>query len=287
MRVILVPVSNRPESESALKVAFDLSARLSADVIGCHLRPHREASQDYKPKGLPLFGSPNQEWLDQFGKKGTVAAAKQSEQMFSRLARDAGLVLAKRPRLSQGGTAQWQEKVGSPDRIMAIMGPVADLVIVTRPAPNGHVARLFLTSALLHSGRPVLLLPARQSRGPGRRIAIAWNRGVEVARLVTACMPLIQQAEAVTIITAGVADRLGPKSSQLQGYLKHWGVKSTVVATRGNHPETEILDAYKKSGSDLLLMGAYSRSRFRELVFGGMTQHMLWKARIPVIMQHG
>jgi nucleotide-binding universal stress UspA family protein len=46
------------------------------------------------------------------------------------------------------------------------------------------------------------------------------------------------------------------------------------------------MNTYRETKSDLLMMGAYSRSRFREVVFGGMTEFMLWRARIPVIIQH-
>ena len=48
----------------------------------------------------------------------------------------------------------------------------------------------------------------------------------------------------------------------------------------------ELMAAYRDSKSDLLLMGAYSRTRLREIVFGGMTEYMLWKAKIPLIIQH-
>ena len=99
-------------------------------------------------------------------------------------------------------------------------------------------------------------------------------------------MPLLQQAEQVTVAVAGPQDRLGPKASQLQGYLKHWGVKSRVTTTHGRNEVNELMDTYRKSRSDLLIMGAYSHSHFRELVFGGVTRHMLQKANIPVIMQH-
>ena len=120
----------------------------------------------------------------------------------------------------------------------------------------------------------------------GKRIAIAWNQSAEVARVVSACMPLLQQAEQVTIVSAGLENRLGPKAAQLQSYLKLYGVKAEVVVSRGRNEEQELMSAYKKSTSDLLLMGAYSRARFRELVFGGMTQFILTKSNIPVIMQH-
>lgn len=287
MRVLMVPASNRPESRTALQIATDLALRLDANIVGCHLRPHRDLNKDYKPKGLPLFGSANREWLEELSKKSTASAARQAAKMFAEVATDAGIKLAKRPGSSgTGSCAIWEEKVGSPEKLMAIMGPVADLTILSRPASNGHVARLFLLAALMHTGRPLLLLPQKQTRTPGKRISIAWNQSAEVSRVVSACMPMLQAAEAVNIISCGLHSQTGPKAGQLKNYLQHYGVKSTVLTTPGRKEEKELLGAYRDTGSDLMLMGAYSRSRFREIVFGGMTQYMLWQARIPVIMQH-
>jgi nucleotide-binding universal stress UspA family protein len=199
---------------------------------------------------------------------------------------EAGFELRPRPRLGDTKTAIWQEKVGVPDKVMAITGPVSDLIVVTRPAAKGYVARMFMLAALLHSGRPVLVLPPGSSKVPGKRIAIAWNQSPEVARVVSACMPMLQQAEQVTIISAGAENRVGPKASQLQNYLKQYGVSAKVKVTRGRHEEKELTGIYTETKSDLLLMGAYSRARFRELVFGGMTEYMLSSSKIPVIMQH-
>ena len=99
-------------------------------------------------------------------------------------------------------------------------------------------------------------------------------------------MSLVQSADQVTIISCGLQDRLGPKASQFKSYLRAWGVDARVVTTRGKDEESEMMSVYRETKSDLLLMGAYSRSRFREVVFGGMTEFMLWRAKVPLIIQH-
>jgi nucleotide-binding universal stress UspA family protein len=286
MKVIMTPVSNRPESKIALQVAADIATRLNANIVGCNLRPHRNLDSDYKPAGLPLFGSVNRRWLDELTSKSTRSAAHQAQKVFSEVVAEAGLTLVKKPPLDASLTAIWQEKVGSPDRLMAILGPLADLTVVTRPSAKGNVARLFMLAALLHSGRPVLVLPPRQVKAASRRVAIGWNQSAEVIRVIEDCIPILQAAEQVTIISCGPERRLGPKSSQLKTYLRYWGVDAKVTGTRGSNEESELMSAYRDSKSDLLIMGAYSRSRLREVVFGGMTEFMLSRANIPVIMQH-
>lgn len=286
MRVLMLPVSDRPESWNALQVTLGLADRLDADVVGTHIRLHRDLGSTYKSHGLPLLGSPDRKWLDELGSKSSDSITRRAESKFVQLAEDAGFTVGRKPSLTQTHRAYWLEKVGVPDKLMAIQGPVSDLTIVSRPAAKSRVGRMFMLAALLHSGRPVMVLPPAQTKTPGKRIAIAWNQSPEVARTVSACMPLLQTAEQVTIASCGAEYRLGPKANQLKSYLRHYGVDAKVIKTRGHHEEQELTGVYKDTHSDLLLMGAYSRARFRELVFGGMTEYMLSSSKIPVIMQH-
>ena len=279
------PVSDRPESRSALKVTLGLADRLGANVVGCHLRPSRDKSKDYPAKKLLLIGS-DQQSLDELARKTTKTASGRARELFEEMAGKAGFTLARRPRINLEKGAIWQEKVGTPDRIMAITGPVSDLIVVSRTASKGKVDRMFMLAALLHSGRPVLIMPPGKTGVPGKRIAIAWNQSPEAARVVSACMPLLQTADEVHIICAGRDNQLGPKSGQLAAYLAHYGIKANKVMTKGQDEPAELTASFRETGSDLVLMGAYSRARFRELVFGGMTEFMLRKSPIPVIMQH-
>lgn len=286
MRVIFVPVADRPECAAALTKAFSLGQTLGASVIGCHLRPH-----SYAPVGLPLTTGlselTNNEaaWQSAWKLKGGKTTGAAARDLFSRVAEQHGYDLLRHPRAKAG--AVWMEKVGSPDKVIGIMGPVADLLIVSRPSTKGGaLARLFLSASLLKSSRPVLVIPQTESRPIGKRICIAWNQSVEAARAVAAAMPLLGLADRVTIVTCGSETRIGPKSGQLAAYLKYWDIKSEHVSTKGMDESKEIMATCKSTGSDLLVMGAYSRNRLSELIFGGVTEFMLQRASIPVLMLH-
>lgn len=286
MRVLMSPVTDRPESRSALKVTLGLADKLGANVIGCHLRPSRDKRKSYPTKGIRLAVGADRESLDELAKKTTANASARAFKTFEQMVKNAGFTLVRRPRKNLVKGAIWQEKVGAPDRIFAIVGPMNDLIVVSRPTRKGSVARLFMLSALLHSGRPVLITPPGKTTVPGRRIAIAWNQSPEAARVVSNCMALLQKADHVTVVSAGRENRLGPKSFQLAAYLAHYGIQASRVITQGHHEAAELTATLKESGSDLVLMGAYSRARLRELVFGGMTEYMLRKSTIPMVMQH-
>ena len=164
---------------------------------------------------------------------------------------------------------------------------MSDLIVVSRPPKeSGKIANVFMRAALLNTARPVLILPQTGVPEVGKRISIAWNQSTEAAQAVAAAMPLLQLAEQVTIITSGSDNELGPKASQLATYLRFWGVKTERVRTRDGEVAKALIKAHKAAKSDLLVMGAYSRSRLRQRIFGGVTEFMLSRADIPVLMLH-
>lgn len=286
MRVIFVPVADRPECAVALSRAFTIGRMLGASIIGCHIRPH-----SYSPVALPstlgLPGLTNEEavWQAASKPKDAKTAGTAAKNLFAQLAERHGYDLLRNPRAKPG--AVWMEKAGSPDKVIGIMGPIADLLVLSRPTKKGGtLARLFLSAALLKSARPVLVLPQTEKRTVGKRICIAWNQSVEAAQAVAAAMPILVQADHVSIVTCGAETQAGPKSGQLAAYLKYWGIKSEHVSTRGADASKEIVATCKSTESDLLVMGAYSRNRMHRLVFGGVTEYMLNRASIPVLMLH-
>ena len=120
----------------------------------------------------------------------------------------------------------------------------------------------------------------------GKRILVAWNQSADAAAAVTAALPLLMRAERVVVVSAGRENRLGPTSAHVARYLAHWGVTVECKRTQGRQVEREILRTCRAVESDLLVMGAYSRSRLRQLVLGGVTEHMLFKSDLPVFLLH-
>jgi nucleotide-binding universal stress UspA family protein len=245
----------------ALEAALRLASLHEASVVGCHVRPHR--ADDAKL---------------------TSVAARA---LFLRSAGSAGFKLARKPRAGRSGISIWHEMVGDPRHVLSICGPMADLAVLSRPKPRGAgKAREFLLAALFRTARPVLVLPQRHIARLGRRIVIAWNRRPEAALAVSAAMPLLQRAEQVSIVRCGSHGHKGPEASQLRDYLAHWGVRAKTMRTPGRNVNEEITATCRDAGADLLVMGAYSRSRLNERIFGGVTETMLFRSSLPVLMYH-
>lgn len=284
VRLILVPTADRPESVLALDTAFGLADRIGANVAGCHVRVERFEQSPGELQLMPdvAYGS-------------VIAPMPGAARLTSRSARrvyvDAAdrhkFDIARRARVGQQRKAFWHELVGTPARMFAIAGPTADMAVLARPKPkSAGRGTTFLLAALLHSARPVLVVPQKPLIAPGKRILVAWNQSAEAALAASAAIPLLQRAEQVVVVSSGPQNRTGPKSSHLAQYLANWDIKVDRVHTKGRDVENDLESVYRETESDLLVMGAYSRHRLRQLIFGGVTEHMLFKTDIPALMLH-
>ncbi|MGI9331000.1 MAG: universal stress protein [Gammaproteobacteria bacterium] len=283
MRVILVPVADRPECAHALEAAFRLAARFDANVVGCHIRPHRQSRVNMP--GLKSIAA--QEWVSAHKGKNPDKLSRDARTLFGQVAEGVDYRVAQRAGVQSRGVGIWQERVGAPANVIPIIGPMSDLLVLSRPGPKGgKLAHLFMMESLLHACRPVLLLPQRRMREPGRNILIGWNQSPEASRAVAAGMPLLERADSVTIAVAGQESAPGPKAKHLLQYLRHHGIDAKVTTSQGKNPARELEVAYREAGADLLLMGAYSRHRLREQIFGGVTDHMLMRTKLPVLVYH-
>jgi nucleotide-binding universal stress UspA family protein len=170
----------------------------------------------------------------------------------------------------------------------------ADLVVLGQAAAaednEGSLLPDLPDYVLLNCGRPVLLVP-RTGRFPtiGKRVMVAWNGSVEAAKAVTAALPLLRGAEQVTLTVLGnSADTLGESpGADIALYLARHGVNVEVLRRpEAADPGKAILSLAADFNVDLLVMGAYGHSRFREMMLGGATRTILATATLPVLMAH-
>lgn len=137
MRVIFVPVADRPECAKALRTAFDLGRQLGANLYGCHIRAHSR-SDVALPSDLGSLADFDAAWETAWKGKRTQKSSARVKALFGKVAERHDYELIKKPRTAPG--AVWLEKVGSPNKVLAIMGPVSDLIVVSRPLAKGGKA---------------------------------------------------------------------------------------------------------------------------------------------------
>ena len=155
MRVVFVPVANRPECATALHTAFTIGRSVGASVIGCHIRPHSN-SQVTMPSRLGMSGLSNDdaEWQAAFKPRNSRKGGAAAKTLFARLAESHGYDLIRQPRIKPG--AVWMEKTGSPNKVIGIMGPLADLIVVSRPTAKGGRLAKAPGQVTVHQGFRVL-----------------------------------------------------------------------------------------------------------------------------------
>ncbi|MFP5391951.1 MAG: universal stress protein, partial [Gammaproteobacteria bacterium] len=178
---------------------------------------------------------------------------------------------------------------------LAMHGRYSDLIVVgqTRGTDLPSSVRVdFPEHVVLNCTTPVLVVPSTGSfTQPGRTVAIAWNGSNEAQRAVRSALPLLQGAQRVHLIMinprAAAIDDGDEPGADMGLYLARHGVRVEVVSRFSeSHADAAILDAANECGADLLVMGAYGRSRFREFLMGGATRTMLQSMTLPVWMTH-
>lgn len=170
------------------------------------------------------------------------------------------------------------------------VGGVSDLVVVGQPTEaHDDPVNTVIGRALFATGRPVLMAPARAPEILEGKVLIGWNRSIQAGRGVTSALPFLQRARSVEIINVTTGAKQGPSAQDLADYLTWHGVGPAVkeIPPEEHRAVGDILlEEAETSGANLLVIGAYSHSRLREMLWGGVTKHILSHARIPVLMAH-
>jgi len=179
-------------------------------------------------------------------------------------------------------------------RHVAARARYSDLVILPQPYGEGRGAELeAVTEAALFEGRtPVLVAPGGGTPSPRpRRILLGWNESPEALAAARAAMPLLSMADVVHVVVIDPPTH-GPNRSDPGGlvaqYLARHGVRTEIDVLSRSMPRVSdvLLRHVTDMDADMVVMGAYGHSRFREAIFGGATRYMLEQAAVPVFMAH-
>jgi nucleotide-binding universal stress UspA family protein len=286
MKTILVPVEYNADQNapmlSALDTALLLAKKFGGGIEGFPLRPAVADMLAMDPDaGLTMVAV----------KENDAEMVRQAEQLFrSFMQRNSvpALEIAA-PAASAASWSNWLATAPSGSDFVGSYGRIFDLIVLARPGEEWQSPSMVtLESALFESGRPVLIAPPVSPRSIGTNILIAWNRSTEQARATAFAMPLLRLAERVTILTVEGATVAGPSGVELARMLKANGIAAEpVTVTAGKVSAGEILlKKAEEFGADLIVKGAYTQSRLRQMIFGGTTRHVLAHAKLPVLMAH-
>jgi nucleotide-binding universal stress UspA family protein len=278
MKTILVPTEQNDVMESALHSALLLARKFDSYIEGFALRfaiTDAVAMDVASTMPLATFERESQE------------AAKQARGLFETFMQKNNVP---RATVNKGALSfGWLEDALEGDYFVGSYGRVFDVTVLGRPSsdPRGpHMSTL--EASLFESGRPSLIAPPNPPAVIGENILVAWNCSTEQARATAFAMPLLQQAKRVTVLTVEGATVPGPTGEQIARYLQLNGIFANAVAQRaqGRGGGETILAYAAAQGCDLIVKGAYTQSRLRQMIFGGTTRHILANATLPVFTAH-
>ncbi|GAB0113412.1 universal stress protein [Acidisoma sp. C75] len=284
IRKVILLLNETAAGRAALDTAIDTAMLWRAHLTVLHVRVD---ARDVAPlAGEGLSGAMIEDMMVATEKESAIRA-HEVRILFEQAMTAHGIPIAEARPQPEGMTANFVSVAGREEEIIAQQARLADLTVIPHPEAGQDVSSSdALHAVLFDSGRPVLIAPAAEPATIGQRICIGWNGTAESAAAVQAALPWFQKAQAVRILTSDDYQRRGPAAADLAAYLALHGVAAEIATFRpvDKSVGAGLLAAAREFGCDLLSMGAYSHSRLRQLILGGVTRHVLENADLPVMM---
>ncbi|MGH7046081.1 MAG: universal stress protein [Stellaceae bacterium] len=212
-----------------------------------------------------------------------------ARRLFEEFCAREGVTITDTPPGPSGPSAHWIRRTGAEAYCIAEHGRATDLMVIGRPGDGDGVTPETIETALLDSGRPVLIPPAAPLAVLPETVVIAWKATREAAHAVTASLPFLDIAKEVVILTVAEEEDLSSEEGvELMTNLRWRGlaVSARRIEPDGRSAADTLMAAAAERGA-LLVMGGYGHSRLREWIFGGFTQHVLQTAAaVPVLIAH-
>jgi nucleotide-binding universal stress UspA family protein len=278
MRSILVPTEHDEVMDAALETALLLGRRCDSYIEGFALRwgTREFAGADIMGGVMP----PDDEEVTRRQSR----ARKIFESFMQK--HDVPRSTTTADSLSYG----WLNNAPEGDGFVGSYGRVFDVIVINRPDRNKTILHeRAIYSGLFESGRPILMAPPSPPHRVATNVLIAWNRSAEQTRAIAFATPILQKADRVTVLTViGGTEVSEPSAEQLIRYLQRNRIVAELkrVDLESRNTGQTILATAQSLGCDLLIKGAYTQSRLKQIIFGGATQHILENAKIPVLLAH-
>lgn len=273
LKDLLVHVHSEAFSGATVDAAFALADRHDAHLVGLGVRA---------PADMPTYAEARlpESVIEILNEREDTRLAD-AEALFQNRAKHAG----------RDDRSEWREDSGLPAQTLSLHARYADLVVTTQSQPDSSDRRFIdlAEDVLIASGRPVLVIPSIGAKAPiGNKIIAAWNGSRESARALADAMPLLDKAKSVEVFTAGDLEIGDLPGADVAAHLARHGIKVDVYRSPGSEVSVgdALLNRVSETGADMIVMGGYGRSRFREFILGGVTRHILQHMTVPVMMSH-
>jgi len=270
---VMVSLAIDQPNEARLAVAGQLAERFDAGIIGI-------AASVFSPPLYYTTGEQAQILVDQ-GEASIKKRMSELEAQFRGAVKD------------RAKHVEWRCAIDLPARYVLQAARSADIIV-----SGGHsdafsdpFAVVTPRDLVMEAGRPLLVAPDSVDWLDLRSVLVAWKDTPEARRAIVASLPMLRKATGVTV--AEMVEAGGSRSAAVARlrdvltWLSRHGVSASELVAEHDRNVSAQLDAMAADvGAGIVVAGAYGHSRFRELVLGGVTQHLITQTKRCVLLSH-
>ena len=272
-RNMLVHVDDTKACAARIELAANIAAEHGAHLCGLYT-----AQPMYIPPYLAAEVSPD---LYEIQRETARESAAKAETEFNEITGKAGV------------ETEWRVGEGYPADVVALHARYVDLTIVGQGDPESNGTKDLADQLVLNTGRPILVVPyAGTYPHIGDRVVVAWNAAREAARAVNDALPILEKADSVTVLAinpkGGAKGHGDVPAADISLHLARHGVKAEAAHVFADDIDVGnmLLSRAADASADMIVMGGYGHSRFRESVLGGASHLVLRHMTMPVLMSH-
>lgn len=286
MKTILVPIEESDGLSSMLETALLAAREFGSYIEGLYYQPASAGAMVVAGEGLVVTTPELVESVERQDRE----RRSRVHMVFDTFMEQHGVpVVGENASVNSEPVAAWVEEESPNSEIVGSRSRVFDITVVARPSRGSNIAAMsILEAALFEGGRPILIAPPQAPTRLTGNIVIAWNGSTETARTIAFSMPFLVKAPKVTVIAIDGYGVPGPSAADVALHLRRNGITADHkdCPAVGRKAGRAYLEEAAALGADMLVKGAYTQSRVRQMIFGGATDHILSNAELPVLMSH-
>lgn len=285
IKTILLPIRDSDVADSLMQTAVSMAIRNRAHLDVMFVQNSPEQMVPFASLGV------SEKMRQSIIESASVSANQQAEDLkhrFVNICTKQKILINSRGKHPDLPSADFLVLQGTRDEMIATHGRLSDLILVPQPLSISPPPSSF-EAALRDTGRPVLMVPRRKILvDAGKTLAIGWNASKEAAQAVAAVMGNLQKADKVYVLESDKRSKDPLNATEACTYLKCHSVSAepVVFSTSAHSVGESLLAKTSELHCDRLIVGGYSRSRFRNMIMGGVTGHLMKNSDIPVIFVH-
>ncbi len=273
---ILVYVDNGKACENRLQAAIQVAATHEAHLIGLYTLSDPDLP-GYVEVEIPVD-------ILELQAERAVEAAKRAEEAFEEATEKAGI------------SAEWRCLEGDAIEILISQARYVDLLVISQHDPEDSMASIIYDipdQVILEAGRPVLVVPyTYRGDGIGKRVMVGWDASQLASRAIHDALPFLERADKVTVMVinpeVGIKGHGDLPGADVAAHLARHNVcaEADHVTNTDVNTGDQLLSRAADLDADLVVTGAYGHARWKELILGGVTRHLLESMPVPVLMSH-